>query len=54
VNFVWTTSSVTRPVAAAPTPLITALRFHPGSRERSQCLTIPVCESVNAVKTPIT
>ena len=53
-NFVWMTSRVTTPVTTAPRPLTAAFRCHPGSRRRHQWRTIPVCESVNAVKTPIT
>ena len=53
-NFAWITSSVTSPVVAAPRPLIAARRRQPGSFARRQCCTIPACESVKAVKTPIT
>ena len=55
MNFVWMTSSVTRPVAAAPRPFTTARHAaSPAPRIRRQWRTIPACESVNAVKTPIT
>ena len=40
-------------VAMAPTPLITALRRQPSSRSRSQWRTIPSCDSVTDVNTPI-
>jgi hypothetical protein len=33
---------------------MSALRRHPGVLVRSQWRTIPACESVKAVKTPIT
>ncbi len=44
---------VTIPVATAPTPLMTALRRHPASRSRSQWRTIPACDSVTEVNTPM-
>ena len=44
----------TTPVATAPSPLTSARRRHPGPRRRCQYRTIPACESVKAVKTPIT
>ena len=53
-NFVQITTSVTTKVARAPTPLISARRRQPGSCVRSQYRTMPVWESVKAVKTPIT
>ena len=40
-------------VSTAPIPLIIALLFQPGARRRSQWRTIPVCESVNEINTPI-
>ena len=39
-------------VATAPTPLITALRFQPGSRSFWWWRTMPACDSVNDVNTP--
>ena len=43
----------TSAVSTAPIALIAALRCHPGSRERSQWRTMPNCESVNEMNTPI-
>ena len=54
VNFVTVTITSTTPVALAPIALMIMLRCHPGPRSRRQRLTIPLCESVNAVKTPTT
>ena len=54
MNLVIVTMTSTSPVATAPMPLITALRFQPRSRVRSQWRTMPVCESVNEVNTPTT
>ena len=53
-NLVWMTSRATRPVARAPRPLMVARRCQPGPRSARQWRTMPVCESVKAVKTPIT
>ncbi len=44
-----TTIAVTTP----PTPLIRALRRQPDPRSLNQCLTMPDCDRVNEVKTPI-
>ena len=45
--------TVTIAVAVAPKPLMSALRRQPGPRSVNQCLTIPDCDSVNAVNTPM-
>src|SRR2546423_134393 len=45
--------SVTMPVDTAPKPLISALRRQPAVRSFSQCRTMPACDSVIDVKTPI-
>ena len=47
------TITSTTAVASAPTPLMTALVRQPGSRSRRQCSTIPLCDSVNEMNTPI-
>ena len=52
VNFVIATMMSTMNVATAPTPLITVLRFQPGSRSFWWWRTMPACESVNDVNTP--
>ncbi len=52
-NFVQMTTSVTRPVAVAPMPLTSGRQVNRRC-VRSQYRTIPACESVNAVKTPMT
>ena len=46
-------TTATMPVEMAPMPLMTALRRHPEPWSVCQCRTIPACESVNAVKTPM-
>ena len=49
------TITSTTPVVAAPTPLMMALRYAtPAPFTRNQRRTMPVCDSVNAVKTPTT
>ena len=53
-NFVQMTIAVTSPVADAATALIRRRWRQPGSRVRHQYRTIPDCDKVNAVKTPIT
>ena len=53
-NFVQITITVTSPVADAPTVFTSARPRHPGPRTRRQYFTMPACESVKAVKTPIT
>ena len=42
------------PVAVAPTPFTSAFACQPDAARTNQYRTIPACESVNAVKTPIT
>ncbi len=54
VNFAWITSNVTSPVVIAPRPFTATRRRQRGSLRRRQYWTIPACDSVNAVKTPIT
>lgn len=60
MNFVAVITMRTTNVVTAPIALITIERRHPGWAlgplcfSRSQCRTIPVCESVNEVKTPTT
>ena len=44
----------TIPVTAAPTPFRVARQRQPAPFTRNQRRTIPACDSVNAVKTPIT
>jgi hypothetical protein len=46
-------TTTTTPVTTAPMPLINALRRQPDPRSTNQWLTMPDCESVNEVKTPI-
>ena len=46
--------TATRPVAEAPTAFTAARTCQPLLRVRRQYRTIPACDSVNAVKTPIT
>src|SRR5437764_1964718 len=53
-NFVQMTTRSATPVAVAPTALTASLCRQPGSRLRSQYRTIPDCDSVKAVNTPIT
>ena len=53
VNFVTATTTRTVPVTTVPKVLMTMLRRHPGLRRRHQRRTRPLCESVNARKTPI-
>jgi len=43
----------TTPVVTAPKPLMSALVFQPGSRVCRQWMTIPVCDSVKEMNTPI-
>ena len=43
----------TMPVTIAPKPLISALVFQPGSAVRRQWITMPACDSVNEMNTPI-
>ena len=45
--------TVTIPVATAPVPLIAMLRRHPSPRSRRQWTTIPACDSVIEVNTPM-
>ena len=52
-NFATAKMTATTAVASAPTPLITALRRQPGPLPTNQCRTIPACDRVKAVKTPI-
>ena len=52
-NLAIANTTVTIAVAVAPRPLITALLRHPAPRSVSQWRTIPLCESVKAVKTPM-
>ncbi len=52
VNLDTTTTVRTMPVAIAPIALTASLRRHRGSRSVWWCTTMPVCESVNPVKTP--
>ncbi len=60
VNFVTVTTSNTRPVAVAPITLITIARRQtragvvPARRSRDQWTTIPLCDNVNDMNTPIT
>ena len=51
-NFVPAMTSVTTPVATAPTPLITAERRQPDPRSFRQCTTMPAWDRVKLVKTP--
>src|SRR3989337_2670717 len=51
-NFVPTMTTVTTPVATAPTALIVRLTFHAPSLSLSQRLTMPDCERVNEANTP--
>ena len=51
-NFVTAITTVTIAVAVAPTPLIAIRHRQPLERSRSQCRTMPDCESVNEMKTP--
>ncbi len=44
---------VTVPVATAPMPLTIALRRQPGPRSARQWWTMPACERVNDVNTPM-
>ena len=52
-NFATAKMIATIPVATAPTPLIAMLRRHPSPRSRRQWTTIPACDSVIEVNTPI-
>ena len=52
VNLVVAMMSMTRPVAAAPTPFSSARPGQPGPRVRSQYRTMLDCESVNETNTP--
>ena len=52
-NFAIAKTTATTTVAVAPSPLMIALRRQPGARSRSQWRTIPACDSVNAVNTPM-
>ena len=52
MNFVPPMITATTPVVTAPMPLMTMLRLEPGSGLRSQCTTMPPCESVKDRKTP--
>ncbi len=45
--------SVTTKVVAAPIPLMTMLLCQRGPRSRRQCTTMPACDSVNDVNTPM-
>ena len=60
VNFETVTTTNTRPVAVAPITLITIARRQtragvvPARRSRDQWTTIPLCDSVNDMNTPIT
>jgi hypothetical protein len=51
--FVVATMQSTTNVATAPMPLMSAPERQPGSRRRRQCSTMPVCDSVKEMKTPI-
>ena len=51
MKFVIAANSATIAVAVAPTPLTTPLSRQRRPRARSQCGTMPDCESVNAAKT---
>ena len=46
-------TTTTTAVTIAPTPLIKALRRQPGPRPVNQWRTMPDCDSVNEVNTPI-
>ncbi len=52
-NFATAKTTATTAVASAPTPLIAALRRQPGPLSTNQWRTIPACDRVKAVKTPI-
>ena len=52
-NFAMAKIATTIAVVVAPRPLRNALRRHPGPRSLYQWRTMPACESVKAVKTPI-
>ena len=52
VNFVPRIMTATTAVATAPRALIKRPVFQPNSFTRSQCLTMPDCDSVNETKTP--
>ena len=51
-NFVAPMMIATTAVVVAPKPLTIMLRRQPGSRSRSQCLTMPPCDRVNETNTP--
>ena len=51
--FVTATMTRTMPVTIAPNPLIAALDFQPSVFFWRQWITIPACDSVNEMKTPI-
>ena len=53
VNLVTIWISETHAVATAPIPLSVARRRQPGSLLRTQCTTMPACDSVKQTKTPI-
>ena len=53
-NLVAITITVTRAVVAEPSAFTPARQRQPFSCVLCQCLTIPACARVNAVKTPIT
>ena len=52
-NLVIVSVSRTTKVTSAPTPLTHTRQRQPFSRSRSQRRTMPPCESVNEMKTPI-
>ena len=52
-NFAIANTTVTIAVTVAPAALTTMLPRQPGPRSTYQWRTIPACESVNAVNTPI-
>ena len=52
MNLETTTTTITMPVAIAPTVLMTAPCCQPFSRTRRWCLTMPACDSVKLVNTP--
>ena len=53
VNLVTPSTTITTAVSSAPRPLISTPRFQPGSRRRRWRRTMPLCESVNEMNTPI-
>ena len=52
-NFETAMTTTTMPVTNAPMPLIKALRRQPDPRSENQWRTMPDCDRVNDVKTPI-